>query len=333
MALNYAEKWQPELLQIRIQGTLTSPFITDNVRWLDARTFHFTGMRTSGFRKHSRQGGFNRGKYSQFDVPFTIKHSRDVEFFIDKADVLDTNGTAKAENIAKTFTMTQAAPETDAYFYAKIAQIALGEIPAYPGAPAVVANSLSSVTAASTYTKANVFQKLKAMLTKAKLRRYRGNGSLVGYVTSEIMDLLEQSDSFTRKIEMTQIAEGGIGLETRVTDIDGVPIIEVIDDERFYDKFHFVEGNEEIEDGFTLVAKDEGVRGSRKINVLFASTQTTFTVPRVQSIYMFAPGEHTEGDGYLYQHREDWDTFVFPDGNTEKIDSIFVDVDTVEYEG
>ena len=59
------------------------------------------------------------------------------------------------------------------------------------------------------------------------------------YVTSTIMDLLEQSDKFTRKIEMTQIAEGGLGLRTRVTDIDGVPIMEVIDDERFYDRFNF----------------------------------------------------------------------------------------------
>ena len=28
-----------------------------------------------------------------------------------------------------------------------------------------------------------------------------------------------------------------MGIETRVTDIDGVPIMEVIDDERFYDAF------------------------------------------------------------------------------------------------
>ena len=51
------------------------------------------------------------------------------------------------------------------------------------------------------------------------------------------MDALEQSTEFTRKIEMTQIAEGGMGIETRVTDIDGVPIMEVVDDERFYDAF------------------------------------------------------------------------------------------------
>ena len=48
--LNYAEQWSPELLAILMQGTLTSPFITSNVRWLDAKTFHFTQMSVSVIR-------------------------------------------------------------------------------------------------------------------------------------------------------------------------------------------------------------------------------------------------------------------------------------------
>ena len=39
MALNYAEQWNPQLLEILIQGTLTSPFVTDNVRWVGAKTY------------------------------------------------------------------------------------------------------------------------------------------------------------------------------------------------------------------------------------------------------------------------------------------------------
>ena len=133
------------------------------------------------------------------------------------------------------------------------------------------------------------------------------------------MDLLEQSTDFTRKIEMTQIAEGGVGIETRITDIDGVTLIEVIDDERFYDKFDFT-------DGFKPVANT-----SHKINVLIASPLTVKTVPKISSIYYFAPGAHTEGDGYLYQDRSLSDTFVFPNGKDNKIDSIYVDVDTEKY--
>lgn len=55
MALNYAEQWSSELLEILMQGTLTSPFVTSNVRWLDAKTFHFTQMSTSGYKNHNRK--------------------------------------------------------------------------------------------------------------------------------------------------------------------------------------------------------------------------------------------------------------------------------------
>lgn len=73
--LNYAEQWSPELLAILIQGTLTSPFITNNVRWLDAKTFHFTQMSVSGYKNHKRSGGWNTGEYNQKDVPYTVTHT------------------------------------------------------------------------------------------------------------------------------------------------------------------------------------------------------------------------------------------------------------------
>lgn len=248
---NYAEQFSPDLLEILMQGTLTSPFITSNVKWVGARTFHFTQMSTTGFKNHSREGGWNKGKYTQTDVPFTCEHDRDIEFLVDKADVDETNATAKVENISKVFEQTQVAPETDALFFSKVAAKA-------------------------------------------------------------------QSTEFTRKIELTQIAEGGMGIETRVTEIDGCPIIEVIDDERFYDSFNFNPAN----GGF------EPATGGHKINVLVACGDTCKTVPKISSIYFFAPGAHTERDGWLYQNRTLSDTFVFPNGKDGKIDSIYVDVDT-----
>lgn len=306
MALNYAERYSDELLEILIQGSLTSPFITSNVRWLDAKTFHFTQMSVSGYKNHSRNGGWNSGEYNQTDVPYTVAHDRDVQFLVDKADVDETNKTASIQNISSVFEQTQVVPETDALFFSKIATAAKA------------VNGYNSSTAAGDYTAANVFTKLKGYLAAGKLRRYKAQGALIMYVTSAIMDLLEQSTSFTRKIEMTQIAEGGLGIETRVTDIDGVPVMEVIDDERFYDAFNW----EPEAGGF------EPATGAHKINVLIACGQTCKTVPKISSIYFFDPGTHTEGDGYLYQNRQLSDTFVFPNGKDGNIDSIYVDVDT-----
>lgn len=305
---NYAQVWQSDLLDILIQGTLTSPFITSNVRWVGARTFHFTQMSTSGYKTHNRNGGWNAGKYSQDDVPFTVMHDRDISFLVDKADVDETNSTASAENISRVFEQTQVAPETDALFFSRVAQAAKE------------ATGYNSSTPISEFTVENTFTKLKKMLGAGKLRRYKARGSLIMYVRSEIMDNLENSKEFTRKIELTQIAEGGMGIETRVTDIDGVPVMEVIDDERFYDEFNW-----DPEDGGF-----EPKSGAHKINVLIACGETCKTVPKIASVYFFAPGSHTEGDGYLYQNRSLSDTFVFPNGKDKKVDSVYVDTDTTD---
>lgn len=303
--INHAEVWQPELLEIMNQNALCSPFITTNVRWLDAKTFHFTSMSTSGFKSHDRNGGWNRGTFKQTDHPYTVTHDRDIEFLVDKADVDESNATASIQNIAHTFTQTQSAPEKDALFFSKTAAKAK-ELPSY-----------HSETAASAWTLGNVFSKLKAILASGKLRRYKDKG-LIMYVDSFIMDLLELSTEFTRNISVTQVTDGGTGIETRITDIDGVTIMEVIDDETFYDAFDF-----NSEEGGFVPAK-----GAHKINVLVATPMTTKVVPKISSIYHFAPGAHTQGDGYLYQERELSDVFTFPNGKDGNIDSIYVDVDT-----
>jgi len=320
---NYAEKWSPKLLEIMQQESLCSPFIATNVEWLNAKTFHFTQMSTTGFKSHKRSGGWNEGEYTQSDVAYSVEHDRDIEFLVDKADVDETNATASIKNVAETFQKTQATPETDALFFSKVAQ------------KAISLDGYHSETPIKSYTTANVYKKLKSFISAGKLRRYKAKGALIVYVRAEIMDLLEQCDDFTRKIDVTTIADGGAGIETRITDIDGVPIMEVIDDEVFYDKFDF----DPDEGGFVPVAKaektdtQEAAVGSKKINVLAATPMTTKVVPKTESIYFFAPGAHTKGDGYLYQHRSLSDVFTFPNGKDNKVDSVYVDTDTEEYTG
>lgn len=306
---NYAQQWHNQLLQTIIQGTLCSPFIAEKVNWLNAKTFMFPLLNTTGYKSHSRNGGWNRGNATKEDLPYTLYHDRDIEFLVDVADVDETNQVASIQNISQRFIDTQATPEVDAEFFSKVATTA-------------IENGLHVGYAAETWTVENVFERLKTMLKAGKLRVYKQRGSLIMYVRSDIMDLLERSKEFTRKIEMTQIADGGMGLETRVTEIDGVPLMEVIDDERFYTKFNF-----EPEEGGFAPAAD-----GRKLAVLVASTEMVKQVTKINSIYFFAPGQHTEGDGYLYQNRAYSGTFVFPNGKDKAIDSIYVCYDgaTVE---
>ena len=110
--INYAQRWQPELLEVMTQNALCGPFVTTNVRWLDARTFHFTQMSVSGYKAHSRDGGWNRGKVTQTDKSYTVSHDRDVEFLIDKADVDESNATAAVKNISALSWINENSPPT-----------------------------------------------------------------------------------------------------------------------------------------------------------------------------------------------------------------------------
>lgn len=297
---NYAESFQREILDVNVQNLLTSPFLTENVKWLDAKTFHFTQMATSGFRNHDVGGAFKRGKYTQSDVPFTLQHDRNIEFLIDKREIDETNQTASIQNVATVFEKTQAVPETDARFFEVVAQ------------KAIAANNSSTVAALTAYTKANVIEKIKAVISKVK--RYRN--SLIVYVDTKVMDVLELALADKASIRWENISGVENAIETRVTTIDGVPVMEVYDTDRFGTKFDY----KDTEDGGYALASD-----GKPIAILAASTETVKTVKKITSIYTFGPGEHTSGDGYLYQERELWDTFVFPNGKNGVIDSVAVE--------
>ena len=301
---NYAEVWQKELLAINVQNALTSPFMTSNVKWLDAKTFHFTQMSTSGFRNHSVGGAFKRGVYTQTDVPFTLNHDRNIEFLVDKREVDETNETASIQNVAKTFEKTQATPEVDVRFFEQVYAAASGN--------KAKSGLVSSVAALSAYTKSNIIEKIKAVI--AKVKRYRG--SLICYIKSELMDLLELALADKAQIQWVSISGLEFSISTRVANIDGVPVMEVLDDDRFISKVSYLDTEA---GGFTKA--NDGL----DLTIVVASTETCKTVKKISSIYYFAPGNHTEGDGYLYQEREFWDTFVFPNGKDGKIDSVAIE--------
>ena len=133
------------------------------------------------------------------------------------------------------------------------------------------------------------------------------------------MDLLALSKELQHPIDTMSMVESGKAIQTRITKIDGVPIVEVIDDDRVYDKYNF-------DDGYKVATV------AHKVNLLGATPLTSKVVPKIESVYMWAPGTHTVGDGYLYQNRAHYGAFTFPNGKTGEIDSIAVDLDTATTE-
>ena len=301
--MNYAEQWSDELLQIIDDGAYSSPFLTpaERVKWTGAKTFHFTRMDVSGFKNHSRDGGYNRGSVIEEDKDFTLEHDRDVEFFVDAADVDETKQTANIQNVSRVFTQRHSAPETDARFFERVAKAAIAD---------GFYETMSGFTAANTYSR------LVKMFQRKELKKYRAMGGLIAYVSGEIMDYLESSTEITKTLDIkTMSINEKQGIETRIATINGVTIIEVVDDTRFNTSFDY-------SDGF--------VGNGSKINVCIAHPSMVKTVNKISSIKFWANGTHTEGDGDLYQRREYWDTFVFPNGLDGKCDAVYVNIESNE---
>lgn len=272
-AINYAERYQTELDQVIKQATLTNALETPNVVWLGAKTFHVPSISVSGFQDHSRSGGWNRGDVTVTHEPYTLQFDRDVEFFVDQMDVDESNQAASAANITRVFLTEKAGPEVDAYRFGKMATHAINE-----------GNATGETIDAT-----NVYQRLKADILK--VRKY-GPSNLIAYLSSEAMDALERSEHFNRNIN---VQNAGTAIETRVTSLDGVQLVEVWDVDRFNSEHDFTNGF--VPEGLNL-------------NWIIVYRGAIVAKTKINSIYLFEPGQHTEGDGYLYQNRMYHDLFV-----------------------
>lgn len=285
MSINYITKHEGQFEKRLMQGALTANLETPKVNWLGARSFELPTISVTGYKAHTRSKGYNSGTVSNDKNVYTLGFDRDVEFFVDTADVDETNQELSAANISNTFISEHATPEVDAYRFSKIATSAITN---------------GHYKQEDDYSEVNVFSRLKAAILP--IRKY-GASNIVVYVSSEIMDFLERSKDFTRSIATTSPQ----GIDTRVTSIDGVEFIEVWDDARFKTQFDFTTG----------FVKSSG---GKDINFLVVTKPAVVAKAKFNSIYLFAPGQHTEGDGYLYQNRLYHDLFVLK----SKQDGVYV---------
>lgn len=285
MAINYITKHEGTFEKKLMQGALTNVLETPRVNWLGAKSFELPTISVTGYKAHTRSKGYNAGTVSNDKNTYTLGFDRDVEFFVDKADVDETNEELSMANVSNTFITEHATPEVDAYRFSKIATTAMTN---------------GTAKQETNLSPENIYTVLKAALLP--IRKY-GAGNIVMYVSSEVMDFLERSKEFTRSIATTSPQ----GIDTRVTSLDGVQLIEVWDDARFKTKFDFTTGFVKAADG-------------KEINFLIVAKDAIIAKAKFNSIYFFAPGQHTEGDGYLYQNRLYHDLFVLK----SKEDGVYV---------
>src|SRR5690625_4057039 len=179
-------------------------------------------------------------------------------------DVDESNQAASAANVTREFITRHAGPEIDAYRFSKMATKAI---------------DLGQATEEDIDAD-NVIEALKRDIAKVLKS---GIANLVCYVSRDVMNAIELykegKGSFLLQNE-------GTAIETRVTLLDGVRLIEVFDVDRFHTAFDFTEGFVPAED-------------AKELNWIIVNKGTIIAKAKHNAIFLFQPGQHTQGDGYL----------------------------------
>lgn len=278
MAINYVTAFEAQLQQQYARELTSSALTTDNARFVGAQTVKIPKLALTGYKDHSRSGGWNAGTLSNdFDTKQLV-HDRDVSFYVDAEDVDETNQILSAANITSVFNTTQAIPELDAYRYSKL----YADFKAFGGTPDTTALTIDNIL--------DVFDSLMQSMDEAGVPT---DGRML-YVTPTVNSLLKQADKITRFISSDDNNTGTI--KRNVYSLDDVNIT-VVPSARMKTVYDFTQG-------FT-----SGV-GAQQINIILVHPTAIIAPVKRNSIYLWAPGTHTQGDGWLYQNRSFTDLFI-----------------------
>lgn len=277
MAINYADSFQKELEQ-KYERELCSAALGDrNVRFYDAKNVKVPTLTLGGFKDHSRSGGWNRQNVSNTYQILTLSHDRNVEFLVDAMDVDETNQALSAANITSSFASEQEIPELDAYRFSKL----LADFLAAGQAPDTAALSTANIL--------SVFDTFMGEMDEAGVPV---SGRIL-YATPAVIRLLKSAEDISRSLVIT--GKTGV-IDRSVRSLDEVSVVSVPSG-RMKSVYDFA-------DGFTAGA------GAKQINMILLHPSAVIAPVKRSAIYLFAPGEHTAGDGWLYQNRFFTDLFL-----------------------
>ena len=274
--VNYAIRFEQELKQKYTRELLTADLTTQNVVFTGANKIKIPYITVSGYKDHSRNGGFNRGTVENQFMEKTLDFDRDVEFFVDSMDVDETNQALSAANITNTFEREKAIPETDAYRLSKLY---------------TEFTTLGETATQDALTASNILDKFDTIMEEMDEAEVPEDGRIL-YVIPSVYTILKQAEKITRMLEVTR----DTAVNRHVRALDDVTI-KRIPRGRMKTAYDFTEG-------FTPAVS------AKQINMILVHPSAVIAADKHAYINLWAPGSHTQGDGYLYQNRKYGDLFV-----------------------
>ncbi|MFW5436351.1 capsid protein [Paenibacillus apiarius] len=290
MPYNYVDSFRTELEQKYSRELTSAGLTTQNATFIGAKTIKIPRLDVGGYKDHNRAGGWNRQAISNDFELKVLTFDRDVEFYVDAMDVDETNQILSAANTTNVFEEEQAIPELDKYRYSKLYSdyVALGKKP--------------DTTALTIDNVLRVFDKLMKNMDEAEV-------PLEGrklYVTPTVQELLKQANDI-RKVTIVSNNNGAVNRAVR--SLDDVQMV-MVPSSRMKTVYDFSDG--------AVV----GV-GAKQINMILVHPKAVIAPIKHSAIYLWEPGSHTGGDGYLYQNRRYTDLFLIE----RKADGIQISVE------
>lgn len=291
--INYVEQFHQDLEQ-KYERELTSGDLGANgAQFIGTKTIKIPNLTLAGYKEHNRAGGWNRQDLSNnWDVK-KLEHDRDVEFYVDAMDVDETNQVLSAANITNVFEEEQAIPELDAYRYSKI----------YSD----YTTTFSKTANTEALTAQNVLKVFDQFMEEMDDAAVPMDGRIL-YVTPAVNTMIKQAEDLSRFIDIS--GKNDQVVQRNVRSLDDVKMV-VVPSGRMKTAYNFTTGFQPAE-------------AAQQINMILVHPRSIIAVEKHSAIYLWAPGTHTAGDGYLYQNRRYGDLFIIE----KKIDGVKINVAT-----
>lgn len=207
MAINYAEKYSPQVDERFKLGSLTTALVNHAYDWLGVATVKVYSVPTAEMNDYTLTGSNRYGTPAELNnevQEMTLAKDRSFTFTIDKKSEDDTMGVMAAGAALARQIDEVAIPEIDTYRISKLVA----------GAP--TANVIKDVAV----TKANAYEKFLAVQEILDNKKVPTGGRIC-MCTPGYYNMLKLDEAFTKKGDMaTKIAINGL-----VGEVDGVYII------------------------------------------------------------------------------------------------------------
>lgn len=274
--VNYVTQFEKELKQKYSRELLTADLTTQNVIFTGANKIKIPYISVSGYKDHSRNGGFNRGTVKNDFMEKTLAFDRDIEFFVDSMDVDETNQALSAANVTNTFETEKAIPETDAYRLSKLY---------------TEFTKLGQTATSDALTVKNILDKFDTWMEEMDEDEVPEEGRIL-YVTPSIYTVIKNAEKIVRSLEVTKSA----AINRHVRSLDDITI-KKIPSGRMKSAYNFTEGY-------------VPATTARQMDMILVHPKSVIASDKHAYINLWAPGSHTQGDGYLYQNRKYGDLFL-----------------------